>query len=233
MKFCVTSFFSQQLKPSRTLTVWSWRGRWRRGVGQRAAPEKLTWRTFTDSTGIHILFWFFFSEEVLSVIVLMKKSVCVLWSEELTSYQRELEVLSQQFSLKCLENGHLVQALDAERKALCQCQQENQDLRTRNQVRAPIHTLIRLLHVRMGRGILTTVFSDSSRSWAVTSRQRSPDFVPWRNRTPCSSIRGWMCTKWRWVSSSFAPVQTWKHRKETVQMKMRGSCYLTRTFHPF
>ena len=56
-------------------------------------------------------------------------------SEELASYQRELEVLSQQFSLKCLENGHLVQALDAERKALCQCQQENQDLRTRNQVR--------------------------------------------------------------------------------------------------
>ncbi|XP_035037349.2 myosin phosphatase Rho-interacting protein isoform X2 [Hippoglossus stenolepis] len=54
-------------------------------------------------------------------------------SEELASYQRELEVLSQQFCLKCLENGHLVQALDAERRALCQCQQENQDLRTRNQ----------------------------------------------------------------------------------------------------
>ncbi|XP_029014847.1 myosin phosphatase Rho-interacting protein-like isoform X2 [Betta splendens] len=53
--------------------------------------------------------------------------------EEVASYQRELEVLSQQFSLKCLENGHLVQALDAERKALCQCQQENQDLSTRNQ----------------------------------------------------------------------------------------------------
>ncbi|XP_029996919.1 myosin phosphatase Rho-interacting protein-like [Sphaeramia orbicularis] len=53
--------------------------------------------------------------------------------EELASYQRELQVLSQQYSLKCLENGHLVQALDAERKALCQCQQENQDLRTRNQ----------------------------------------------------------------------------------------------------
>ncbi|KAM8844063.1 uncharacterized protein AB9W97_022305 [Spinachia spinachia] len=53
--------------------------------------------------------------------------------EELASHQRELEVLSQQFSLKCLENGHLVQAVDAERKALCQCQQENQDLRTRNQ----------------------------------------------------------------------------------------------------
>nr|XP_046270648.1 myosin phosphatase Rho-interacting protein-like isoform X2 [Scatophagus argus] len=54
-------------------------------------------------------------------------------TEELTSFQRELQVLSQQFTLKCLENGHLVQALDAERKALCQCQQENQDLRTRNQ----------------------------------------------------------------------------------------------------
>lgn len=53
--------------------------------------------------------------------------------EELASFQRELEVLSQQFSLKCLENGHLAQALDAERKALCQCQQENQDLRSRNQ----------------------------------------------------------------------------------------------------
>uniref|UniRef100_A0A1A8LQ70 Zgc:175222 n=4 Tax=Nothobranchius TaxID=28779 RepID=A0A1A8LQ70_9TELE len=53
--------------------------------------------------------------------------------EELASIQRELCVLSQQFSLKCLEIRHLVQALDAERKALCQCQQENQDLRSRNQ----------------------------------------------------------------------------------------------------
>ncbi|KAJ4932582.1 hypothetical protein JOQ06_011000 [Pogonophryne albipinna] len=61
------------------------------------------------------------------------EDMCRQHSEELASYQRELEVLSQQFSLKCLESGHLVQALDAERKALCQCQQENQDLRTRNQ----------------------------------------------------------------------------------------------------
>ncbi|XP_024118038.2 myosin phosphatase Rho-interacting protein-like, partial [Oryzias melastigma] len=53
--------------------------------------------------------------------------------EELVSCQRELDVLSQQFSMKCLENRHLIQALDAERKALCQCQQENQDLRSRNQ----------------------------------------------------------------------------------------------------
>uniref|UniRef100_A0A3B3WIQ0 PH domain-containing protein n=1 Tax=Poecilia mexicana TaxID=48701 RepID=A0A3B3WIQ0_9TELE len=54
--------------------------------------------------------------------------------EELASCQRELDVLSQQFSLKCLENGHLVQAAEAERKALGQCQQENRALRSRNQV---------------------------------------------------------------------------------------------------
>uniref|UniRef100_A0A087XLB9 PH domain-containing protein n=1 Tax=Poecilia formosa TaxID=48698 RepID=A0A087XLB9_POEFO len=53
--------------------------------------------------------------------------------EELASCQRELDVLSQQFSLKCLENGHLVQAAEAERKALGQCQQENRALRSRNQ----------------------------------------------------------------------------------------------------
>ncbi|RVE69947.1 hypothetical protein OJAV_G00082850 [Oryzias javanicus] len=56
-----------------------------------------------------------------------------LHREELVSCQRELDVLSQQFSMKCLENRHLIQALDAERKALSQCQQENQDLRSRNQ----------------------------------------------------------------------------------------------------
>uniref|UniRef100_A0A673WGH4 Uncharacterized LOC115170694 n=1 Tax=Salmo trutta TaxID=8032 RepID=A0A673WGH4_SALTR len=54
-------------------------------------------------------------------------------SEELASCHRELEVLSQQYSLKCLESSHLGQALEAERQALCQCQQENQDLRTCNQ----------------------------------------------------------------------------------------------------
>ncbi|XP_056143613.1 myosin phosphatase Rho-interacting protein-like [Lampris incognitus] len=61
------------------------------------------------------------------------EEICQQHREELSSCQRELEVLSQQYSLKCLENGHLAQALDAERKALFQCQQENQDLRTRDQ----------------------------------------------------------------------------------------------------
>lgn len=51
--------------------------------------------------------------------------------------QRELEVLSEQYSQKCLENAHLAQALEAERQALRQCQRENQELNAHNQVRIP------------------------------------------------------------------------------------------------
>uniref|UniRef100_V9K7Z4 Myosin phosphatase Rho-interacting protein-like protein n=1 Tax=Callorhinchus milii TaxID=7868 RepID=V9K7Z4_CALMI len=53
--------------------------------------------------------------------------------EEIESVQRELEVLSEQYSHKCLENAHLAQALEAERQALQQCQRENQELNTHNQ----------------------------------------------------------------------------------------------------
>ncbi|XP_077019464.1 myosin phosphatase Rho-interacting protein isoform X9 [Tamandua tetradactyla] len=53
--------------------------------------------------------------------------------EELQSVQRELEVLSEQYSQKCLENAHLAQALEAERQALRQCQRENQELSAHNQ----------------------------------------------------------------------------------------------------
>ncbi|XP_032822947.2 myosin phosphatase Rho-interacting protein-like isoform X3 [Petromyzon marinus] len=53
--------------------------------------------------------------------------------EELASIQRELGVLSEQYSQKCLENSHLSQALDAERQALQQCQRENEELNTRCQ----------------------------------------------------------------------------------------------------
>lgn len=74
----------------------------------------------------------------------------------MASYQRELDVLSQQFSLKCLENGHLVQALDAERKALCQCQLENQELRTKSQV---IHT--QFINCWCAQGICRKSFSGS------------------------------------------------------------------------
>lgn len=54
--------------------------------------------------------------------------------EELCSFQREIEVLSDQYSQKCLENAHLAQALEAERQALRQCQRENQELNAHNQV---------------------------------------------------------------------------------------------------
>lgn len=57
--------------------------------------------------------------------------------EELQSVQRELEVLSEQYSQKCLENAHLAQALEAERQALRQCQRENQELNAHNQVSVP------------------------------------------------------------------------------------------------
>lgn len=55
------------------------------------------------------------------------------YEEELQSIHRELEVLSEQYSQKCLENAHLAQALDAERQALGQCQRENQKLHIHNQ----------------------------------------------------------------------------------------------------
>ncbi|MEQ2167110.1 hypothetical protein GOODEAATRI_000785, partial [Goodea atripinnis] len=56
------------------------------------------------------------------------------YREELQSIHRELEVLSEQYSQKCLENAHLAQALEAERQALRQCQRENQELNAHNQV---------------------------------------------------------------------------------------------------
>ncbi|XP_051971103.1 myosin phosphatase Rho-interacting protein-like isoform X2 [Xyrauchen texanus] len=55
------------------------------------------------------------------------------YEEELQSIYRELEVLSEQYSQKCLENAHLTQALEAERQALGQCQRENNKLHTHNQ----------------------------------------------------------------------------------------------------
>lgn len=61
---------------------------------------------------------------------------CSAIREELQSVQRELEVLSEQYSQKCLENAHLAQALEAERQALRQCQRENQELNAHNQVMA-------------------------------------------------------------------------------------------------
>ncbi|XP_078257310.1 uncharacterized protein LOC144594525 isoform X2 [Rhinoraja longicauda] len=59
--------------------------------------------------------------------------ICKQHDEELASLHREIEVLSEQYSHKCLENAHLAQALEAERQALRQCQRENQELNAHNQ----------------------------------------------------------------------------------------------------
>lgn len=43
--------------------------------------------------------------------------------------QKELEVLSDQHTHKCLENSQLYQELQDERQALAECQKENQELK--------------------------------------------------------------------------------------------------------
>uniref|UniRef100_H2L780 PH domain-containing protein n=1 Tax=Oryzias latipes TaxID=8090 RepID=H2L780_ORYLA len=90
------------------------------------SAETRRWGTLTGSTGMTS------AAPRSPSAVPLNDGLCV-YREELASCQRELGVLSQQFSMKCLENRHLIQALDAERKALSQCQQENQHLQSRNQ----------------------------------------------------------------------------------------------------
>lgn len=55
------------------------------------------------------------------------------FKDELDSLHRELEVLSEQYSQKCLENAHLNRAIEAERQALSSVERDNQELHTRNQ----------------------------------------------------------------------------------------------------
>ncbi|KAK3520668.1 hypothetical protein QTP70_030548 [Hemibagrus guttatus] len=57
----------------------------------------------------------------------------VQFKDELDSLHRELEVLSEQYSQKCLDNAHLTRAIEAERQALSSVERENQELHTRNQ----------------------------------------------------------------------------------------------------
>lgn len=52
---------------------------------------------------------------------------------------RELEVLSEQYSQKCLENTHLTRTIESEREAMSSTQRENQELRTHNLVNACVH----------------------------------------------------------------------------------------------
>ncbi|XP_066497761.1 myosin-11 [Hoplias malabaricus] len=55
------------------------------------------------------------------------------FDEELKSLHRELEVLSEQYSHKCLENAHLSRTIEREKQALSSTERENQELHTRNQ----------------------------------------------------------------------------------------------------
>ncbi|TTL57241.1 Myosin phosphatase Rho-interacting protein [Bagarius yarrelli] len=56
------------------------------------------------------------------------------FKDALDSLHRELEVLSEQYSQKCLENAHLSRTIETERQALNSVERENQELHTRNQV---------------------------------------------------------------------------------------------------
>lgn len=53
---------------------------------------------------------------------------------------RELEVLSEQYSQKFLENTHLNRTIETEREASSTTQRENQELRIHNQVQVQVHT---------------------------------------------------------------------------------------------
>lgn len=59
---------------------------------------------------------------------------CPLPREELQSVQRELEVLSEQYSQKCLEIGALTRQAEEREHTLRRCQQEGQELLRHNQV---------------------------------------------------------------------------------------------------
>lgn len=71
---------------------------------------------------------------------------------------RELEVLSEQYSQKCLENTHLTRTIETEREALSSTHRENQELRTHNQVNAHAHKKYAYLYSHYFAACLTYVF---------------------------------------------------------------------------
>ncbi|XP_051571422.1 cingulin-like [Myxocyprinus asiaticus] len=82
------------------------------------------------------------------------------YKEELESLHRELEVLSEQYSQKCLENTQLIQTMEAEWEALSITQRENQELRTHNQeLNECLAAELSLMHSRMNGEIRRSQFS--------------------------------------------------------------------------
>lgn len=91
------------------------------------------WRHLRAGNGL--LFW---HEPVLYVnfmtgnahfpLTVVYPLLCVR-RKEMRLLQKELEVLSDQHTHKCLENSQLYQELQDERQALAECQRENQELK--------------------------------------------------------------------------------------------------------
>ncbi|XP_058627712.1 myosin phosphatase Rho-interacting protein isoform X3 [Onychostoma macrolepis] len=72
------------------------------------------------------------------------------YNEELETLHRELEVLSEQYSQKFLENTHLNRTIETEREALSTTQRENQELRIHNQeLNEFLAAELSLMHSRM------------------------------------------------------------------------------------
>ncbi|XP_010900576.2 plectin isoform X1 [Esox lucius] len=78
---------------------------------------------------------------------------------ELQSLHRELEVLSDQYSQKCLESAQQNQAFEAQRQALLKCQKEKQELSTHKQeLTQKLTEEISQMHSRFSGELSTTAF---------------------------------------------------------------------------
>lgn len=62
-------------------------------------------------------------------------SWCLFGRLDVESLKRELQVLSEQYSQKCLEIGELTQKAEEREQILERCQQEGKDLLQKNQAR--------------------------------------------------------------------------------------------------
>ncbi|XP_073713521.1 uncharacterized protein [Misgurnus anguillicaudatus] len=81
----------------------------------------------------------------------------VQYNEEIESLHRELEVLSEQYSQKCLQNALLTQNMEAEREALSIMQRENQELHTHNrELNECLAAELSLMHSRMNGDVKHT-----------------------------------------------------------------------------
>ncbi|XP_067284997.1 protein outspread isoform X3 [Pseudorasbora parva] len=82
------------------------------------------------------------------------------YNEEVETLHRELEVLSEQYSQKCLENTNLTRTIETEREAMSSTQRENQELRTHNQeMNECLAAELSLMHSRMNGEVKHSQYS--------------------------------------------------------------------------